>query len=232
MTSEALSVYLPGRTVESVGAVLARPDAAERASAILLAHGAGVDMTHPWMSTIAAALVARGFEVLRFRYPYMERAQREKKPIPPDRAPLLEDAHAAALEELKRRCPGKRWLLAGKSLGGRMATHIAAKGADCAGLVLFGYPLHPPREPAKERSEHFAALAQPALFLQGTRDEFGTPDELRNALKRYGGTATLSIVEGGDHSFDLPAAAKRSIDDVLAELASRVDEWERATWPE
>jgi predicted alpha/beta-hydrolase family hydrolase len=201
------------------------------ASAILLAHGAGVDVEHPWMRAISSALVRRGFDVLRFRYPYMERAVREGVPLPPDRAPVLEETHLAALEELKRRAPDKRWLLAGKSLGGRIATHVAAKGAEARGLVLFGYPLHPPRQPEKERSEHFAALVQPALFLQGTRDQFGRPDELRRALARYAGRATLSVVEGGDHSFELPASARRPVEDVLDELAERIAAWERESWP-
>jgi predicted alpha/beta-hydrolase family hydrolase len=226
------SLRVPIGDGASVAALLELPERRDAANAILLAHGAGVDMLHPWMSAMARELVARGFAVMRFRYPYMERSQRERKPIPPDRAPALEDAHRAALDELKRRCPAQRWLLAGKSLGGRIATHVAAQGADCAGLVLLGYPLHPPRDPTKERSEHFAALAQPALFVQGTRDEFGSSDELARALRRYGGRATVSIVEGGDHSFELPASAKRPIDAVLADVAARVEAWARATWPD
>jgi hypothetical protein len=189
-------------------------------------------MLSPWMASAARALVERGFAVMRFRYPYMERAVRAGHPLPPDRAGVLESAHVAALEALRRRAPRARVILAGKSLGARYSTVIAAKGADCAGLALYGYPLHPPREPAKRRSEHFAALVQPALFLQGTRDEFGTPDELREALARYAGRATLSVVEEGDHSFELPKRAGRPLDSVLDDLALRVDAWERATWPD
>lgn len=219
-------------SVEHVGALLDTPSGAARASAILLAHGAGLDMRHAWMETLTAALVAHGFAVLRFRYPYMERAQREHKTMPPDRAPALEDAHVAALDEFARRLPGKRRLLAGKSLGARIGTLIAAKGATAHGLVCFGYPLHPPQRPEQERSEHFATLVQPALFLQGTRDEFAAPDEMARALERYPGRATLSIVPGGDHSFEVPASTGRARADVLAELAARVDAWERESWPE
>lgn len=230
MAHELFGIELAGHG--ALDALFDTPQNSARSSAILLAHGSGVDIEHPWMSAIARELVARGFEVLRFRYPYMQRAQREHKPMPPDRAPVLEAAHEAALEELKRRCPERRWLLAGKSMGGRMSTHIAAKGADCAGLIALGYPLHPPRRPEQDRSEHFAALAQPALFVQGTRDEFATIDELSHALRRYGGHATLSILEGGDHSFALRASARRNLDQVLADVAGRIDAWERATWPE
>lgn len=218
--------------VDAVGAMFDAPSGPTRASAILLAHGSGVDMDHPWMATMAAALVARGFPVMRFRYPYMERAQREAKMMPPDRAPALEDAHAAAFEEFTRRIGARRRLLAGKSMGARMATHLAAKGCDAHGLVLFGYPLHPPRKPENERSEHFATIVQPALFLHGTRDEFGTPQALQLALRRYAGRATLSIVEGADHSFELPARFNLTLPAVLADLATRVDAWERETWPQ
>jgi predicted alpha/beta-hydrolase family hydrolase len=232
MPRSELSIPVAGAQVAEVAAVLDSPDAGSRTSAMLFAHGAGVDMLSPWMDSMARELVAHGFEVMRFRYPYMQRAQLEQRTLPPDRAPVLEATHEAALAELRRARPKKRVLLAGKSLGGRMGTLIAAKGADCAGLVLFGYPLHPPRQPDKERSEHFAALAQPALFLQGTRDEFGDPEQLRAALRRYGGRATLAVIEGGDHSFAVPKSMQRSLEATLAEIAARVDAWERATWPE
>jgi len=229
--SERFEIAVGSASVERVAAILDEPAGERRESAILFAHGAGVDIEHPWMSAMAAALVRRGFAVMRFRYAYMERAARESKPIPPDRAPALEDAHFAALEEFARRTNARRRILAGKSLGARISTHLAAKSAAAHGLALFGYPLHPPRAPEKERSEHFATIVQPALFLQGTRDEFGTPDELRHALSRFAGRATLSIVEGGDHSFELPASAHRPLAATLEELAARVDAWERETWP-
>lgn len=217
--------------VASVAARIDRPAGPPREAAILFAHGSGVDMEHTWMETASAALVARGFAVMRFRYPYMERAVQLGRVQPPDRAPALEDAHSAALAEFRRRLEPRRVLLAGKSMGARIATHIAAKGAVAHGLVLYGYPLHPPRKPEQQRSEHFAALVQPALFLLGTRDEFSTPDELRAALSRFGGRATLEIVAGGDHSFALPASARKPLELVLAELAANVDRWERETWP-
>jgi len=231
--SESFPIALrDASAVESVAARLDRPDGAERRSVLLLAHGSGVDFEHPWMQLAAERLAARGFAVLRFRYPYMERIAREGRRRPPDRAPILEDAHFDALEELKRRLPGRRWLLAGKSLGARIATHIAAKGADAHGLVLFGYPLHPPKAPQKLRSEHFAALAQPALFLHGTRDEFGSIEELRRALERYSGRAELSVVDLADHSFERPAGAKASLAATLDDLAARTADWDSATFPE
>jgi uncharacterized protein len=234
---EELRIPLEDATVEqlgldSLGALVDRAEGRPRGSAILLAHGAGAGADHPWLETMAARLASRGFDVMRFHYPYMERAARDGKRSAPDRAPALESAHLAAIDAFRRRFPDRRVLLAGKSMGGRIATIVAAKGALAHGLVLLGYPLHPPKRPEKERSEHFASLAQPALFLQGTRDEFAAPDEIRRSLRRYSGRATLSIVDGGDHSFAMLASRKMPIDAVLADVADRVAAWEREIWPE
>jgi predicted alpha/beta-hydrolase family hydrolase len=215
-----------------LSAVLDRPEGPERASAILLAHGAGFHLGSPWMEGLAHALVRRGFPVLRFNYPYRERALREGRQRPPDPTPRLEEAHAAALAELERREPGKRVLLAGKSLGGRMATHLAAKGETCAGLVLFGYPLHPPKRQHRPRSEHFAAIAQPALFLQGTRDSLADLDLLRECLARFGGRVTLEVIEGADHGFAVPKRIGKSVEEVREDLVGRVDRWEREVFPQ
>lgn len=214
-----------------LSARLDEPTAAARGSAILLAHGAGFSMDAPWMETVALGLAARGFPVLRFNYPYKERARRLGHDVPPDRAEVLERAHAIALEALAERAQARRLLLAGKSMGGRIATHLAAKGERCAGLVLFGYPLHPPKQPHKTRSEHFPAIAQPALFLQGARDEFAELELLRAALARYGGRATLEVIADADHGFHVPKRGGRSDDEVRAFLLDRVARWEEETFP-
>ena len=230
MASESFEIALDGD--ERVSARFETPDTDARRSALLLAHGAGFGMDSPWMERVAHGLVARGFPVLRFNYLYRERARRAGREKPPDRTAVLEATHAHALRALEERAGGRRVLLAGKSLGGRIATHIAAKGERCAGLVLFGYPLHPPGQKEKLRSEHFAALAQPALFLQGTRDDFCDLELLREVLKRYGGKATVHVVEGADHGFHVPRSTGRTDEQVLEELFERVDAWERATFPE
>jgi uncharacterized protein len=217
----------------ALSAQLDSPEGGARASAILLAHGAGLAMDSPWMEAVAQGLCARGFPVLRFNYPYMERARSSgARGLPPDRQPVLEEAHALALAALAECASEKRLLLAGKSMGGRLSTYLAAKGERCAGLILFGYPLHPPRQPAKTRSEHFPTLAQPALFLQGTRDEFAGVEELRAALQRYGGRATLEVVEGADHGFHVPRSSGRGDDEVRELLLDHVARWERETFPE
>jgi hypothetical protein len=215
-----------------LSALVDEPDGETRASAILLAHGAGFGLDSPWMEAVARGLAARGFLVMRFNYPYRERAARERRDVPPDRADVLEAAHAAALAALVERAGTRRVMLAGKSMGGRISTHLAAKGEHCAGLVLFGYPLHPPKQPAKTRSEHFPAIAQPALFLQGTRDEFAELELLRTALARYGGRATLEVIEGADHGFHVPKKSGRTDDEVRELLLDRVARWESETFPD
>lgn len=230
MTITDLEIARANPTLPSLSARLETPSAPQRHSVLLLAHGAGVDIDHPWMALASSALAAQGFHVMRFRYPYMELAARAGRRRPPDAAPILEDAHVDALETLRRRFPERRWILAGKSLGARISTHIAAKGAHAHGLVLLGYPLHPPGRPEKLRCEHFPTLVQPALFVHGDRDEFGTLDELRSAIGRYSGQAELSPVGGGDHSFEGPG--RRDLRAVLADVAQRVADWEARTFPE
>jgi len=228
MRSERLSIPFHDH---ELSARFDEPESAPRGSALLLANGAGFHLDSPWMADLAHGLVRRGFPVLRFNYLYRERALREGREKPPDRTPVLEDAHAAALAALAERAQGRRLLLAGKSLGGRMSTHLAAKGEVCAGLVLFGYPLHPPGQTDRLRSEHFAAIAQPALFLQGTRDDLADLDLLRAALTRYGGCATLEVIEGADHGFAVPKKLGRTNEDVREQLLDRAARWEEETFP-
>lgn len=229
MRSERFSIPFHG---DSLSARYDVPAGESRGSALLLANGAGFHLDAPWMAGVARGLVARGFPVLGFNYLYRERALREGHEKPPDRTAVLEEAHAAALTALAERAAGRRLILAGKSLGGRIATHLAAKGEHCAGLVLFGYPLHPPGQPAKLRCEHFAAIAQPALFLQGTRDELAELELLRPALARYGGNATLEVIEDADHGFHVPKRSGRTDAEVLEFLLDRVERWERETFPD
>lgn len=226
-----LSIQVEHPRLERVSARLHRALGRERARGVLLAHGAGAGMDSPFMTAIARGLAQRGFPVLRFRYPYMELMARDGRRRPPDPADLLEAAHLAALEELRRHSDGARPILCGKSLGGRIGSHLAARGADAAGLVFLGYPLHPAGKPEKQRSEHFPALVQPALFVQGTRDELGPLAGLRAALEHYGGEASLTVIEGADHSFELPAALGRTALQVQSKILERIDAWERRSFP-
>lgn len=231
MQSEDLSIAVPDAGVDSVSARLDLPDEDRGRSILLLAHGAGAPMDSGFMQAAAEGLAERGFPVLRFNYAYQERAAREGKRRPPDRKPRLLDTHRAALAALRERFGERRLLLAGKSMGGRMSTYLAAEGDDCAGLVLFGYPLHPPGKPEKLRSEHFAAVAQPALFLQGTRDALCDLELLRRELEPFGGQTTVQVIEDADHDFGVLKRTGRTQDEVRRDLWDHVEAWERSAWP-
>ena len=232
-----LSLPAPARSSapEEGAAVSARydePAGGPTRGGVLLAHGAGYHMEAPFLERIASGLVELGFGVLRFNYPYRERALRAgKRMLPVDPARVLEAAHGAALGALITRSGDARPVLAGKSLGARIGTHLAAKDFACRGLALLGYPLHPARKPEKQRSEHFPAIAQPALFLQGTRDELCDLALLRDALARFGGPTTLAVLDTADHSFKTLKRSGLSEDDVHTWLLARIDRWERETFP-
>ncbi len=170
---------------------------------LVLAHGAGAGADHPWMRHVAQGLEGRGIAVITFDFPYMEAGRRA-----PDRGPVLEAAVGAVWREAAAaaRAASAAMLAGGKSMGGRISSQVAAGGGlDPApvGLVCFGYPLHPPRKPQIRRDRHLAAIACPTLFVQGTRDPFGSPDEMR-ALVAGLRQSTLQLVDGGDHSLATP----------------------------
>jgi predicted alpha/beta-hydrolase family hydrolase len=163
---------------------------------IVLAHGAGAGRDHPWMQRVSRAFEARGFRVVTFDFPYVAAGRRA-----PDRAPVLEACFADIWAKAAAEADGPM-SAAGKSMGGRIASQVAAKGGfepAPAALVFFGYPLHPPGRPGQRRDAHLPRLTAPMLFLHGTRDPFGTPEEMR-ALAASLPTTTLELIDGGDHS--------------------------------
>ncbi|HED64610.1 MAG TPA: alpha/beta hydrolase [Planctomycetes bacterium] len=199
---------------------------------LLLACGAGLAMNAPFMAHVAEGLVRRGFSVLRFHYAYRERAiSQGKRMLPPDRPEVLESVHRRALEELIALSGEPRPLLAGKSLGARISTILAAKEAPCRGLVLFGYPLHPAGKPERLRSEHFPMICQPTLFLQGTRDKLCTPELLLEERRRFGGGVDIAFIEEADHSFHVPKRTGRTDREVLEQLLDRTAAWEEERFP-
>jgi predicted alpha/beta-hydrolase family hydrolase len=202
-----------------VSALLLRP--ADARALLVLGHGAGAGMTHPFLEAIAAALAARGLATLRYQFPYAEAGSRR-----PDPRPLLLATVRAAVAEGAARAAGLPLLAGGKSMGGRMTSLAAAEAPlePVQGIVFLGFPLHPAGRPGEAggRSAHLASVALPLLFLQGTRDRLADLDRLRALCARLGPRATLHEVVDADHSFRLPRRAGRSEDDVLAELAGAV----------
>lgn len=198
----------------AVSGVYARPE--DAFSTLVLAHGAGAGMEHPFLAGFTRALNGQGVATLRFNFPYREAGRKF-----PDRPPTAIASWRAAMEVAADRSEGEPLWAAGKSFGGRMASMAVADGMPAAGLVYLGYPLHPPGKPEKLRDEHLYGLKLPMLFLQGTRDTFATPKLLEAVVSRIGGNATVDWLEGGDHSFAV-AGVKRSPDQVGASLAGRV----------
>jgi hypothetical protein len=175
------------------------------------------------MVRIARALADRGVAVATFDFPYITARRRA-----PDKAPVLEQAWREAIATIRSRADAAALplFIGGKSMGGRMASHVAAQGVEAVrGLVLLGYPLHPPGRPQQRRDAHLPAIAEPMLFVQGERDQFGTAEEIRELLPQLNARTTLNVVAGGDHSFKVPAKAGGNADRALQEIADAVAQW-------
>ncbi|MGA9594876.1 MAG: alpha/beta family hydrolase [Acidimicrobiia bacterium] len=190
----------------------------DRSAAILLAHGAGAGQDHPFMVMLRTSLAAAGLTTMSFNYPYTEAGRRA-----PDRMAKLLAVHRAAADRLSAYC--ETVYLGGKSMGGRVGSHLAGdQGWPAAGLVYYGYPLVPlgGREPRDTAHLHEIAVGQ--LFFAGTRDRLGPPDLIK-ALATNLPAATVEIVEDGDHSFHVPKRAGRTHEEIIAHLAQRTAAW-------
>jgi predicted alpha/beta-hydrolase family hydrolase len=197
------------------------PAAQPRGALFVFAHGAGAGQRHPFMVAVAQGLAARGIDVATFNFPYME----QKRKVP-DKAPVLEERFREVIAE----CAGadlqvgpKRLFIGGKSMGGRMATHLAAQGLDgLRGVVALGYPLHPPGRPDQPRTAHLPSIEVPVLIVQGERDTFGTPAELKPVIETMRAPVTLHVVEGGDHSL---AVRGRKPEETRAPVLDAIARW-------
>lgn len=190
----------------------------EARALLVLAHGAGAGMRHPFLESISRALEERSIATFRYEFPYMER-----KAHRPD-APAVAAARVReAVTEAAGRLPGVPLLAGGKSFGGRMTS--TAQSAEplpgVRGLVFLGFPLHPPGKPGTERASHLKDVAVPMLFLQGTRDDFARLDLLEPVVLGLGPRARLLLVEGGDHSFKVKGRTPPDVTGELAEAISR-----------
>jgi predicted alpha/beta-hydrolase family hydrolase len=169
------------------------------AAGLVLGHGAGGGQRSAFMLRAAGELTARRITVATFDFPYMAAGRSA-----PDKPPVLESAWRTAIEEARAEpdFDGLPLFIGGKSMGGRIASQVAAAGVeDIEGLVFFGYPLHPPGKPQQRRDAHLPAIREPMLFIQGSRDEFGSASEIRALLPRLDASAELFEIADGDHSF-------------------------------
>ena len=192
-------------------------------TALVLGHGAGAGQLSPFMVATARGFANRGVSTATFDFPYIT-ARRKV----PDRAPVLEQAWRDAIEAARREFATLPLFIGGKSMGGRIATHVAAQKTvgRLAGVLLLGYPLHPPGKPELRRDVHLPEIVEPMLFVQGERDAFGGAGEIKALLPRIQ-RADVHEVAGGDHSFHVPGGkAKQS--EVLEQILEVATEWMRS----
>ncbi len=192
---------------------------------LVLAHGAGADMTHIFMETIANYLADEGIATFRYNFPYTENKKKR-----PDFPPVLIETIRSAVKSAHEFSGDLPLFAGGKSMGGRMTSIAASKDAldDVKGIVFFGFPMHAPGKPSTERSEHLFNVKIPMLFLQGTRDKLAEPELINPVIKKLGSKASLHLIDGGDHSFHMLKSSGRSDDEVLRELAVQTSKWASA----
>jgi len=186
--------------------------------AVLLAHGAGAGQDHPGVAGLRDRLAGAGAQVLTFNYPYLEAGKRR-----PDAQATLLECHRAALDWLRAEV-GPEVILAGRSMGGRMGTYLAAEGEAVGGLVLYAYPLHPAGKPDRLRIEHLPDIVAPMLFFSGTRDSLARPELIEQHLRSLP-RATIELIDDADHSFRVPKRTGRTFAEVLEWVAARTVEW-------
>jgi predicted alpha/beta-hydrolase family hydrolase len=203
-----------------VSALFMRPPNAQRM--LVLAHGAGAGMSHPFLEKLASELGDAGVATFRYQFPYMEHRGRRQ-----DAPPVLHACVAAAVARAIEHAPDLPVLAGGKSFGGRMTSQAAAAQMlpQVGGLVFFGFPLHPPGRPGTSRADHLANVRIPMLFLQGTRDEFAPLERLQPIVERLGSRATLHTIDGADHGYHVLKRSGRTDADVMRELVQHVASW-------
>lgn len=209
--------------IEGGGRVSGLLDAPSGARACLvLAHGAGAGMAHPFLASVSAGLAGRGVATLRYQFPYMERGAKR-----PDAPATARAAVRAAVEQAGRLMPRLPLFAGGKSFGARMSSQAQAESPmpGVRGLAFLGFPLHPPGRASEERGEHLFEVRIPMLFLQGSRDDFADLALLRPLLERLGARAMLKVLADADHSFHVPARSGRKDADVREEMIAALAGW-------
>jgi len=215
--------FIASESAGAVSTLLLRPRDAR--ALLLLAHGAGAGMRHRFMERIADELAGRGIATLRYQFPFMEAGGRR-----PDRRALLLKTISAAVAAATEQARDLPVFAGGKSMGGRMTSLACAEAAlaGVRGIVFIGFPLHPSGRPANDRAEHLGDVAIPMLFLQGTRDKLAELELIQTVAAQLGEAATLHVVDGADHGFQVLKRSGRSDDSVFEELSETTENWIRA----
>jgi predicted alpha/beta-hydrolase family hydrolase len=225
VSDRRLLLPVPGEAVDAVSAAVSEP-AAPTGTNLLLAPGAGGDLDGAPLVALAESVAREGIRAVRVNLPYREAGRRS-----PPRAERAAAGYRAIVEAARAEVDRDgTWFVGGKSYGGRVATLAVAEGLEAAGILLYGYPMHPPGKPEQLRALHWPDVDAPCLFLQGTADTFGSVElleEHRHALPRR---STIAVVEGGDHSLKVtgkasPDGRPRRAEEVVADLGPVVARW-------
>jgi predicted alpha/beta-hydrolase family hydrolase len=222
---ESQRVSIPVGEKESVSGVISVPVGYKvgEGPSIILAHGAGNDMEHPLIVSLSKGLTQAGYLSLRFNFPYREKG--EKAPDSQNRLELTWLFVYEFLLEHPKYAPGQI-AATGKSMGGRVASQMVANGKlPASRLILYGYPLHPAGRQEKLRDAHLYHIKIPKLFFCGTRDSLCDLEKLKGVLKKLDSPWALEIIEGGDHSFQLPKSAGKSEQDVYSHMVQKTVDW-------
>lgn len=203
-----------------VNAIVATADSPK--ALMVLGHGAGAGMEHRFMSQLAENLAGHGISSLRYNFPYIEQGRRT-----PTSPSISQATIRAAVEKVHQSIPHKLLLVGGKSYGGRMSSQAQAEDAlpGVSGLVFFGFPLHAPGKPGSSRGDHLKGINIPMLFLQGSRDKLADLNLLTPLINSLENQSTLEVLEGADHSFNMPKSAVKTSAEVQQELAKITSDW-------
>jgi predicted alpha/beta-hydrolase family hydrolase len=223
MVKEPTSIEIIG--MGNVSAVLSGPDQPgdSNKTGVIIAHGAANDMNSSLIVAVADGLASAGYTTLRFNFPYKEKGKKS-----PDTEPTLIRTWQSAVSHILNNelLPVDRVVAAGKSMGGRIASQmVAADQMDVEALIFLGYPLHAPDRTDKLRDSHLYEIKKPMLFFAGTRDSLCNMEKLREVLHCLPDQCDLKIVEGGDHSFNLPKSSSRSADSVHRQIVEKCLQW-------
>ncbi len=216
-TQDAVPLRLEVGPDQSVSALALCP--VDARCCLVLAHGAGAGMEHPFMRAVAIGLAERHIATLRFQFPYMEAGSRR-----PDRPPLAHATVRAAVAQARRLYPELPLFAGGKSFGGRMTSQAQALNPmpGVRALIFFGFPLHPAGKPSSERAAHLSDIALPMLFLQGTRDELAELTRINQVTEVLHPLARLEVIQHADHSLHVLKSSGRSDQDALTQALDAV----------
>ncbi|WP_420318896.1 alpha/beta family hydrolase [Ekhidna sp.] len=207
---------------DKLGKITVEVDEASNASSILIiAHGAGAGMHHPFMNKLSKGISENGVTAIRFNFPYME--QGRKSPGSPK---SNIETWGLLVEHIASIYPGMSIFISGKSYGGRMASHLMAESATekVKGIIYYGFPLHAPGRDSKDRADHLPRVSVPQLFLQGSNDKLANITLMKEVIDNLR-NVELEVIDHADHSFNVPKKSGKTKDEILQFLINRSVEW-------